>query len=65
MVCKVAVCKKPLCGQRWLDRHAHDHTYQEIAELGIVVVFDGNRTYKADGTTRKGNIKKLTKLMRG
>ena len=65
MVSNVSVCRQPLCGQRWLDRHAHDHTHQEIAELGIVVVVDGKRTYKADSQARRGTIKKLTRLMRG
>jgi len=56
--------KQPLCGQRWLDKHAHDHTHREIEELGIVVVVDGKRTYKADSFTRSGTVRQLTKLMR-
>lgn len=57
--------KQPLCGQRWLDRHAHDHTRLEVEELRIVVVVDGKRTYKADSVTKCGTISQLTKLMRG
>ena len=55
--------KQPLCGQRWLDKHAHDHTLEEINSLTIQVSVNG-RKFKADSTTKRGTVKQLTKLMR-
>ena len=55
---------QPLCGQKWLDRHYHDHSQEDIDALTIVISFDSKKIANIGNGRGKGKVKAITKFKR-
>lgn len=52
---------EPLCGQKWLDKHYHDHTQAEIDALTMEVILPNNQVIKLSNRTKRRKVKDILK----
>lgn len=52
---------QPLCGQKWMDKHYHDYSQEDIDALTMEVILPNNQIIKLSGHTKRKKVKDLMK----